>query len=104
PATTQARRGARILRCFSGCRFVIGVRLGDLVIGRILGFPRILGGFRSGGLVGYRIRFHRRIIRVVRGQPAGASISFHPSSPVVRELLTEYLEPSGPVTSPLIGL
>ena len=45
----------------------------------------------------------RRRIRV-GGQPAGASISFHPSSPVLLELLTVYLTPSGPTTSPLCGL
>src|ERR1700722_14434814 len=37
-------------------------------------------------------------------QPAGASICFQPSSPVVAESSTEYLTPSGPVSSPLWGL
>ena len=38
-------------------------------------------------------------------QPAmGASISFHPSSPVLVEFWTEYLTPSGPTSSPLWGL
>jgi hypothetical protein len=37
-------------------------------------------------------------------QPAGASISFHPSSPVLLEFSTVYLTPSGPTSSPLCGL
>ena len=34
------------------------------------------------------------------GQLTGASISFHPSSPVVVEFVTVYFVPSGPVISP----
>lgn len=32
--------------------------------------------------------------------PGGASMSFHPSSPVLVEFSTEYLTPSGPTSSP----
>jgi hypothetical protein len=35
------------------------------------------------------------------GQLTGASISFHPSSPVLVEFLTAYFVPSGPTTSPV---
>ncbi len=37
-------------------------------------------------------------------QPAGASMSFHPSSPIFLESSTAYLAPSGPTSSPLCGL
>jgi hypothetical protein len=37
----------------------------------------------------------------VRLQPAGVSISFHPSSPMLLEFATEYFTPSGPTTMPL---
>ena len=66
---------------------------------------------RGGGIdvlyCGYRVR---RVVDVgirVRFdgvQPAGASISFHPLSPGLLELVTEYVTPSGPMTSPLDGL
>jgi len=36
--------------------------------------------------------------------PAGASISFHPSSPVFVEFVTVNFDPSGATTSPLCGL
>ena len=72
---------------------------------------RFLGGFPFCEiLAGVRCRFLRRLIGsgvvlVVGGvQPAGASISFHPLSPELFELVTEYLTPSGPTTSPLDGL
>jgi hypothetical protein len=55
-------------------------------------------------LFGYRYRIVWRVLRIGGVQLAGASISFHPSSPGFFELLTEYFTPSGPTTSPLCGL
>ena len=49
----------------------------------------------------------RRVIVLrwtIRPQRAGASMSFHPLSPVLLESSTVYFVPSGPVTSPLCGL
>ncbi len=55
-------------------------------------------------LFGYRYRIVWRVLSIGGVQLAGASISFHPSSPGLFELLTEYFTPSGPTTSPLDGL
>ena len=79
-----------------------------------LGVFGYLFGYLGGGwvlvllvcllLFGCRYRLVWRVLSIGGVQPAGASISFHPSSPGLLELLTEYFTPSGPTTSPLAGL
>jgi len=61
-----------------------------------------LGG-TGGGLTADRARLKRKALYLSRTQRATtpASISFHPSSPVLVEFWTEYLIPSGPTSSPL---
>ena len=71
--------------------------------------PRLLGVWVSSvsglsALFGSALPLVWRVLSIGGVQLAGASISFHPSSPGLLELLTEYFTPSGPTTSPLAGL
>ena len=99
PATAQTRalrhslgddRLCRSLRRITGLGFVSG----RVIVDRGGLIHRLLDRTEFGVVVGGRGRV----------QPAGASISFHPSSPVLLEVVTLYFTPSGPTNCPLCGL